>query len=281
MYTNAPDPQSDATRQALPKVERAANPEPRETPDLNGVEGTHFEKLAIEVQRFMSRIYRNAAGAVRRITGDADKVPAIDVAQVFDDVARAAELADDLTPLMELAASDTAAEVAGALDVPVTERWREIVTQRMNQLVEGYEGRPGVTRELADEIGDALRAAFENGESIDGAMGRIAGVLGVDPADPGAVGYRAERIARTELLSIMNGSSYAQAEASGVRLSKRWVATSDARTRAEHAALDGKTIPMAAKFSVGGIQADGPHASGLPASQVVNCRCRLVFVPVE
>jgi len=38
------------------------------------------------------------------------------------------------------------------------------------------------------------------------------------------------------------------------------------------------TVAFDAKFNVGGVMADGPHDSVLPAREVVNCRCRLIPV---
>lgn len=50
------------------------------------------------------------------------------------------------------------------------------------------------------------------------------------------------------------------------------------RTLDSHRDLNGTTIPMGEKFTVGGVTADGPHDPVLPAREVVNCRCRLMPV---
>ena len=273
------------SRQALPKAERAVEPA-RATPDLFDLEDDHFPAVADEVQRFMARIYRQVGGAVRRLSGatraaDDDSVADIKAEQVFDADARGQELSDDLLAVLAPVAEATVAATADALAVPATERWRDRLAARVALTVVGRGQYAGLTSELAIELQAALSTAYAGGESVDGAMGRVAQVLGVDPANTKTVGYRAERIARTTIVGTMNDMTYVQATESGVRLRKRWVATGDSRTRAEHAALDGVTIPLADKFLIGGSQADGPHAPGLPASQVVNCRCRLVFIPQE
>jgi len=88
----------------------------------------------------------------------------------------------------------------------------------------------------------------------------------------------AMRVVRTEAgrnYSEGNLQATARAEAAGIKMKKRWVATLDGRTRHDHAVADGQIADDSGNFHVGG--ASGP-APGLidDLSQVVNCRCRYI-----
>jgi SPP1 gp7 family putative phage head morphogenesis protein len=133
--------------------------------------------------------------------------------------------------------------------------------------VNGTGEYPGWTKQIADDVTEAIRDAYRLGESVDGAIARVEGVLGAE---------RAERVARTELSGLMNEVTYKQMEDSGVVARKRWYSVGDSRTRESHLALNGTTVAFDEKFNVNGTMADGPHDRSLPASEVVNCRCRII-----
>lgn len=84
------------------------------------------------------------------------------------------------------------------------------------------------------------------------------------------------RTARTAVTGAQNAGrmdTYAAAEAMGISLKKRWLATLDGRTRHSHAMLDGETIPNDETFSNGCRFPGDPQ--GTPA-EVYNCRCTLI-----
>ena len=93
---------------------------------------------------------------------------------------------------------------------------------------------------------------------------------------------RANTIARTETHNAASTANHQYHETLGdqlgIGLNKRWVATSDARTRSIHSAANGQTVAMDEDFIVGG--APMKHA-GDPrggARNNVNCRCVIVYV---
>jgi SPP1 gp7 family putative phage head morphogenesis protein len=94
---------------------------------------------------------------------------------------------------------------------------------------------------------------------------------------------RAALIARTEVFAAMN---YSQIETArvykdryNIEKKKQWVAINDNRVRETHIELNGEEpIGLDDKFTVGGYQCDAPHDESLPAEEVINCRCNLVFV---
>lgn len=95
--------------------------------------------------------------------------------------------------------------------------------------------------------------------------------------------YRAERIARTEVVAASNLGSVAAAKATGLTLRKKWLSTADPRTRDTHRAVNGQTKNMEEPFSVAGSRLMFPGDSTLGASpgQVINCRCTQTYEVVS
>ncbi|MHA0041516.1 phage portal protein [Deinococcus sp. PEB2-63] len=112
-----------------------------------------------------------------------------------------------------------------------------------------------------------IRAGVEAGESTRDIAKRIR-ALSEDWA-----GYRADRIARTEVGSAFGAAHQLSAEQiaaeEGVALVKVWAATGDSRTRDAHAAMDGERVALDEAFSNGADTA--PHG--------VNCRCATLYEP--
>ena len=96
---------------------------------------------------------------------------------------------------------------------------------------------------------------------------------------------RANLIARTEThnaASFSNHKYHEQLQGDlGIEMVKKWVATSDERTRSFHAEVNGSIVGMDEKFLVGGprMAYAGDPAGG--AKNVINCRCTVVYVEAE
>lgn len=109
------------------------------------------------------------------------------------------------------------------------------------------------------------------GEPMDEIAERLRKVIGMNES-------AAIRNARTMVTGAENKGrqdSYARAEADGMILDKKWIATHDGRTRHWHRELDGATVPQDEPFvnEFGEIMYPGdPHAD--PAN-VYNCRCSI------
>jgi hypothetical protein len=84
---------------------------------------------------------------------------------------------------------------------------------------------------------------------------------------------RAERLAA----SISNSAINAGYHAAGIDHEdlhfKKWVTMHDDRVRHEHADVDGQTVPVGSKFSVGGHRMDYPGDTSAPIDLWINCRC--------
>jgi len=94
---------------------------------------------------------------------------------------------------------------------------------------------------------------------------------------------RASTIARTEGLAL---SQFGQDEAVsqlGLNLEKEWLSARDGVVRDTHRLADGQRVEKGANFNVGGYNMKYPADStfGAPASEVINCRCTVVYHEVR
>jgi HK97 family phage portal protein len=89
-------------------------------------------------------------------------------------------------------------------------------------------------------------------------------------------GFRAETIARTEMLGSVNSASRTAAVDSQVPVAREWMATTDGRTRESHSSLDGyRTTSMNDPYPNGLMYPGDPSGS---AKETINCRCVELFV---
>lgn len=90
---------------------------------------------------------------------------------------------------------------------------------------------------------------------------------------------RAQTIARTETTKIMNLASLEWAKLEKKEIKKKWIVTLDGKERASHGAMaDYPAIGISEKFMVGGVLMNAPGDNSAPASELVNCRCGLMFI---
>lgn len=92
------------------------------------------------------------------------------------------------------------------------------------------------------------------------------------------------RAARTAVTAAENGgrqASYERAAEMGIELTRKWLATHDARTRHAHGAADGQEVGVKEPFIVGGEELMFPGDSSMGASgwNIYNCRCGLETAP--
>lgn len=90
--------------------------------------------------------------------------------------------------------------------------------------------------------------------------------------------YRAERIARTEVLTASNRASYIGAQATGLELKKKWIASTDDRTRTSHLEVDPTPIEMDEQFVVGRSLMMMPGDASADPAEVINCRCVVRYI---
>ena len=88
-------------------------------------------------------------------------------------------------------------------------------------------------------------------------------------------------IARTEVLKANQNATIEGFRQSGVVTRKMWLSSRDSKVRDSHRELEGMIVPLNETFDVNGTRAAAPGAIGLPASEVIKCRCTLVGLGPE
>lgn len=109
-----------------------------------------------------------------------------------------------------------------------------------------------------------LDAGVLEGESIAQLRDRILGTF------DGLAKWRAELIARTEVVGGCNAASNVVARETGVVTGRTWLATKDARTRDTHRELDGVRVGLDEPYPNGCRFPGDPDG---PAAETINCRC--------
>jgi SPP1 gp7 family putative phage head morphogenesis protein len=129
-----------------------------------------------------------------------------------------------------------------------------------------------IIRKLTSE----MTTSVLKGESIPQMARRIRGIMENNLAD-------SVRIARTETTRVENSARMdvgKEGEKLGFKMYKEWVATSDDRTRPEHASADGQRVPINEPFIVGGekLMYPGDYSLGASPWNTINCRCTVVNI---
>lgn len=92
--------------------------------------------------------------------------------------------------------------------------------------------------------------------------------------------YRAERIARTEIIKASNLGTLEGGKNAGIPTRKEWLPIVDSNSREDHAAMAGSPpIDNDQPFNVGGVEMMYPGDEAGGAEHVINCRCALNIVP--
>lgn len=128
-----------------------------------------------------------------------------------------------------------------------------------------------------EDLRGILRSAIDEGDTLTQLSDRIAGyykdTIGASAARPLAA-------ARTQVAGAVNDGRLAAAQEVG-NLKKAWLHGGSAEPREAH--LDAQErymatpIPLDEKFRVNGYECDAPGDSSLPAGEVINCSCMVVF----
>ncbi len=152
--------------------------------------------------------------------------------------------------------------------------------ERMVQLINQYFATDllntvsGITQTTKDNIQAILMQAQENGWGFDEIFSRI--------TNDELNAMRARRIARTETVTAANQGAMFAAQATDLELKKEWLSALDNRTRYDHREINGTTIAMNESFNVGGYAMNQPgDRTFAPAKEIVNCRCTVLFIPVD
>lgn len=139
----------------------------------------------------------------------------------------------------------------------------------------------------ADNVSDTTLSLAQQtvASGIEAGMtpSKIAGLLR-DTLGGSMSNYRARMIARTETAAAYNFANLEMAttiEESTGKLNKVWVAASDERVRETHADADGQSVALDEDFQVGDSTMQFPGDPSGSAEEVINCRCTMIYEPVE
>lgn len=91
--------------------------------------------------------------------------------------------------------------------------------------------------------------------------------------------FRAERIARTEILGASNLGSYQGALSTGLNLIKNWLNTPHGNLRLAHSSVE--SVPLNQKFLVDGELMEFPGDPTASAANVINCRCTITYTVID
>lgn len=122
----------------------------------------------------------------------------------------------------------------------------------------------------AGQIQSVTLQSIVQGESIPHMAQRIARTMG-ETNHASTIRY-----ARTAMTGAQNAGrqdAYKRAEALGVKMKRRWIATLDNRTRHEHRRLDGQERDVDEPFTVDGYEIMYPGDPSAEGFLVWNCRC--------
>jgi SPP1 gp7 family putative phage head morphogenesis protein len=120
-------------------------------------------------------------------------------------------------------------------------------------------------------ITTAITQGIIQGESIPKIAKRLQIVVGMDER----ASIRNARTATTGAENAGRMASYRRAQALGIAVEKKWLATYDSRTRHSHAMIDGERVKVDGKFSNRCRYPGDPEG---PPSEIYNCRCTLIPV---
>lgn len=159
-------------------------------------------------------------------------------------------------------------------------------SEDMRRLIEQYfsldilnesEGITDTTKELIRKV---FTDAYAKGEGIDDIISQL--------KNTELSRIRARLIARTETVTSANQGALFVAKSTGLDLNKQWLSASDNRVRFHHRSVNGQTVGVDDYFNVGGYDMKVPGDHGgkdgrlpVPASEICNCRCTTVFIPID
>lgn len=115
---------------------------------------------------------------------------------------------------------------------------------------------------------EILRDGYTKGESIATLTKQISDYF------PESEKYRAERIARSEIIAANNAGTLDRYKDEGVG-KKEWMAALDERTRDTHRDADGQVVGINDYFVVGNDRMQAP-GQGSDPSENINCRCTIL-----
>jgi hypothetical protein len=157
----------------------------------------------------------------------------------------------------------------------------DLSNSRVSSWIEKHGGNAidGINKTTKDALRSTLSEGVAAGESIPDLAKRVTGVYDA------AVGYRADRIARTETIAASNEGALETYRQTGLNIKKGWLSAMDERTRETHIVAgrtydDNGAIGVDDDFQVGAGTGSAPGQIGLPEEDI-QCRCSIFPIVAE
>lgn len=237
------------------------------------VEGVNLDDLEEIYKKFEDAVTAALAAAMHAsLKGGA--LAAESVAQVsLDDLnvipgqwaRQVPALADHLTEIY-VKSADMQADAFVRAGGVVTEELARSDAATIDYLAQASNRLVGIGDDLWADARSELLLGMDAGDSVPQLARRVRESTGVTDK-------RARVIARSEAVSASNCGSIAFMRSTGEVADKRWLNHVDARTRESHLTAGGQTVPIGAKFVVGGALLDHPGDPNGPPSETIQCRC--------
>mgnify|MGYP003124915961 CR=1 FL=1 len=248
---------------------------------MSDIQARHDRMLAIIEKPFRGRVMREKNRYIRKSAQTILRTRALDDAEFVEHRENMRVIFERYYKrVIRLFTEDTAKqfdEKSGAVSLELKRAtWEELF---LAYVLEHGGAQAKITAETTrSDIQDALTSSLEAPDGVNERQ-LVRNILSVR----GISAFRADVIARTEthnaaMYASQNSAKQIMAE-TGRRRKKKWVAALDERTRTSHAVMNSRpAIDIDHAFLVGGAKMQRPGDPAGGASNVVNCRCTLIYV---
>jgi hypothetical protein len=211
-------------------------------------------------------VVEKANGAKAKKSLEAGK---LDGNAIFDTEVWNKQLQEDLRPVIKAIIEDSARLSSQKSGMPVEideEELNEYIDQQLNRAQQ-------VNNTTKEEILAAILIAqsLQDDEDRSGMLKAALAAIFLN-----LLTKRRRLIAEHESQSAYNAGTYFASRLLGSP-TKTWVTRKDAKVRAEHLLMQGKTVDVGDAFDVDGVKMRFPGDPSAPAHLTINCRCRLKF----
>ena len=157
----------------------------------------------------------------------------------------------------------------GGMEVKQEEDW-EVIIREFIRTRTGVKITKVIQTET-DDIINITKKVVQQGIDEGWGMDKIARTIQKTQSDMDF--WKAQRIARTEVVTASNIGVKVGAEELPGNEVKVWISTFDQRSRPEHMAMDGVRVAMNESFNVDGEMMEFPGDPNASAGNIINCRC--------
>ena len=177
------------------------------------------------------------------------------------------QLADDVKPVILAICNEGKDYVSARSNMPAEADQEELERLAQEQIQRMQQANQSTFEEIAAAV---LVALASGGDEDKSALLRIA----LAAIFINLLRKRRRAMAEHEAQSAFNAGVYVSGKSAG-GLTKTWLTRKDAKVRAAHAFLEGKTVDFGEGFAVSGSMLRFPGDPLAPPSLTYNCRCRI------